>query len=65
MAEEMRRWYVHDQFDCFDSFETAEAAAKHAKWMADGGSRGVHILYQTEAEAEHYCKTGEIRWGVK
>lgn len=64
MSTQARRWYVHDQFDCFDSFETPEAAAKHADWMARGGSRGVHILYMTEAENNHYCQTGEIQWGV-
>jgi hypothetical protein len=65
MAQEQRRWYVHDQHDCIDSFETPEAAARHAKWLARSGHPGVHIVYMTELENDQYCASGEIKWGVR
>lgn len=65
MNSPQRRWYVHDQHDCFDSFETASAAAGHAEWLIHAGQQGVHILYMTEAENSNYCATGCIVWGVQ
>lgn len=56
----MRKWYVFDKFDCFDDFETAEAAAKQASILVANGEQGVHIAYMTEAEHIAYCENGKF-----
>lgn len=67
----MRKWYVFDRYDCFDSFATVGEAAILAADLADVGvdstetvddyaNEGVHIAYMNEAEFESYCKTGKF-----
>ena len=47
------KWYVHDEFDCFDEYETAEAAAKYAEKLFMDDIEGVHIVYMTKAQHAH------------
>lgn len=56
----MKKWYVHDKFDCYGSFVDVTEAASCAKLLADSGEVGVHIVYMTEVEAEAYCVTGNL-----
>lgn len=67
----MRKWYVFDRYDCFDSFATVGEAAVCAAGLADVSvdstetisdyaMEGVHIAYMDEAEFEGYCTTGKF-----
>ena len=60
------KWYVFDEADCFDNFETVEAAAIHAKWMQDhGGFHGIHICLMTQVEFDHYAMYDDLRAAYK
>ena len=61
----MSKWYVHDEADCFGSFETVEEAAAEATSLVANGMEGVHIVYMTEAQAQVYCETGSISKAFK
>lgn len=52
------KWYVFDEFDCFDSYETAAAAASKAEDMVKDGFEGVHILHLTTEQFDAYCRDG-------
>lgn len=58
----MRKWYVFDQYDCFDDFETAASAAYYAESLVgnDVANEGVHIAYMTKQEADAYCESGKF-----
>ena len=51
----MKRWYVFDQYDCFDAFATAEHAARIAEKMVEDGYEGVEIRCFTKGEFDAYC----------
>ena len=54
----MTKFYVFDQYDCFDHCDTLEAASDRAAWLIANQFTGVHILQLTEKEFEDYCKNG-------
>jgi hypothetical protein len=55
----MKKWYVHDKFDCFGCYTSVMDAAKAALTMTEFS--GLHIVYMTDEEAEKYCNTGNLK----
>jgi len=51
----MKRWYVFDQYDCFDVLDTAEHAARTAEKLVEDGYDGVEIKYLSREEFDAYC----------
>jgi hypothetical protein len=61
----MRKWYVGDAYDNFDSFESAVDAGCQAEGMIADGLTGVYILHLTEAEFQAFCMKGIHIVGLK
>lgn len=65
----MRKWFVHDEAGCYESFATVEAAAKLAKELAEDDPAsdvtGVHIVYMSKAQHEVYCKTASLGKAIR
>jgi hypothetical protein len=59
------KWYVFDETDCFDSFETVGAAATCAEYLIMSDMEGVHIVYMSEAQSAAYCKGGKLAEAFK
>lgn len=57
----MKKWYVHDVADCWDSFETVEAAGQLAKNLDEQGEDGVHVVCMTETQHAVYTQSGDLR----
>ena len=56
----MKKWYVFDEADCFDSYDTAAAAGARADELVAEEFEGVHILHLTEEQFDAYCMTGKL-----
>lgn len=54
----MRKWYVGDQHDNFDEFDSVTEAADLAGCLALQGFEGVYMLHLTKEEFEAMCKIG-------
>jgi hypothetical protein len=57
---EAKFWYVFDEADCIDKYETVYHAGLKAEEMVVYGFNGIHILYLTQAEFDEYCKTNKF-----
>jgi hypothetical protein len=53
-----KRWYVYDEYDCFNVFDTVFEAGVLAEELAKEFN-GIHIKYQTNEEFDEYCKGAE------
>ncbi len=60
-----KKWYVFDEADCFDEFETPEGAMDQAKHMAEQGFEGVHILHLTKPQFVEYCTNSDLKAALK
>jgi|APFre7841882654_1041346.scaffolds.fasta_scaffold123742_2 hypothetical protein len=55
------KWYVFDEFDCFDEFNTAAEAAAYAEMSRMDDIEGIHIVLMTKAQQLAYCKHGDLK----
>lgn len=55
----MKKWYVFDEFDCFDHCDTAEEAAVVARELVENDFTRVEIRHFTLAEFMAYCRGGD------
>ena len=51
-------WYVFDEVDCFDRFESAQHAASCADKLLHDLCKGVHMAYMSVEQFDSYCQTG-------
>ena len=54
-----KKWYVFDEFDCFETCDTVAEAAEVAGSLAWNGFTGIEIRQFSLAEFMAYCKGGE------
>lgn len=56
-----KKWYVHDEYDCFADFDLLSEAAVQAMYMTSTLElSGVHIVYMSPKEHAQYCNSGKL-----
>ena len=56
----MKKWYVFDQYDCINEFNSVAGAAELALDLSKEGHTGIHIAFMTQKEFLGYCSTGKF-----
>lgn len=61
-----KKWYVFDQYDCFNVCNTATDAAVEAEHLAGPGEMsGVHIVQMTVDQFNHYVTHNNLAEALK
>ena len=60
-----KKWYVHDEYDCFNDYERIDSASTLAARLVAQGMNGVHIVHMTQVQHDEYCMNGDLRAAIQ
>jgi hypothetical protein len=52
------KWYVFDEFDCIDEYNSQQDAIDSARKLGEMGFEKIEIRHMSLAEFNQYCMTG-------